>query len=248
MAETLIHIYDKETGKLVRSQEPALDVLETEAAGVPVYCSYPNSTSEPLPVYGEHEIPFFIDGAWVVKGQYKGKEVYNKESKTFEYCYDDELGANQVFIDDEEGIKKFKEEYQKWIVNDNLEIVENPDYDRIMAIQEIDTALAKADSDYQDGLNTAIVFPLTGKQYKPKWIDDGTYSKLITGVQAGLIKFPQNIWDATEKEENMVSMDQETFGKLCAFLAMAQNKLFEARKQLKSNLISQKEALEAQAQ
>ena len=31
---TLIHIYDKETGKFMRSQEPKLDVLETEKQGI----------------------------------------------------------------------------------------------------------------------------------------------------------------------------------------------------------------------
>lgn len=247
MATQLIHVYDKETGKLMRSQEPVIDVLETEAAGIPIYVTYPNSTTLDLPEYGEHECPFFIDGSWVVKGQYKGLEVYDTEKKSFEYCYEEELGENQVFIDDKEGIEKFKSEYLKWIVNENFEIVENPDYERLMAIQEIDSKLAKADSDYQTILETPVVFPGTGKLYKPKWIDDGTYTKLITGIQAGVVTFPQNIWDATEKEENMVSMDMETFMGLCLFLTQVQNNAFAARKALKSELIAQKEALEAEA-
>ena len=37
MATQLIHVYDKETGKLMRSQEPVIDVLETEAAGIPIH-------------------------------------------------------------------------------------------------------------------------------------------------------------------------------------------------------------------
>ena len=82
---TQIHIYDKETGKWMRTQEPKVDPLETQAQGITVYVKYPNSTELPLPAYGEHELPFFIDGAWVVKGQYKGEEVYNK----FCFCQED---------------------------------------------------------------------------------------------------------------------------------------------------------------
>lgn len=238
---TLQHIYDKETGKLMRSQEPVLDKKATEFYGRPVYCEYPNCTEKPLPAYGEHEAPFFIDGEWVVKGQYKGLEVYDTEKKTFEYCYDEELKENQVFIDDKEGIEKFKTEYQKWIVDENFHIVPNPNYETIQKVNEIDAALAQADSDYQNALETPVVFPLTGKLYKPKWIDDGTYAKLITGVQSGILKFPQNIWDATEKEENMVSMDMETFGALCAFLAQKQGEAFAIRKALKSELLAEKE-------
>lgn len=242
----LIHIYDKETGKLMRSQEPKVDVLETQAQGITVYVKYPNSTELPLPSYGEHEHPFFVDGAWVVKQQYKGEEVYNTETKSFEHCYEEELKENQVFIDDKEGIENFKKDPMKYIVNDDFEIVENPQYDLLMAIQEIEGKLSEADSKYQEFLQTPQVFVVTGKLYKPVWIDDGTYTKVITGVQAGLIQFPINIWDATEKEENMVSMDQEMFSQLCAFLAYQQAAAFDQRKAAKSALIAQKEELEAQ--
>lgn len=243
---TQIHIYDKETGKWMRTQEPKVDPLETQAQGITVYVKYPNSTELPLPAYGEHELPFFIDGAWVVKGQYKGEEVYNTETKSFEHCYDDELKENQVFIDDKEGIEKFKNEHMKYIVNENFEIVENPQYELLMAIQEVESKLSEADSKYQEFLQTPQVFPGTGKLYKPSWCDDGTYTKIITGAQVGIITFPINIWDATEKEENMVSMDQEMFSQLCMFLAYQQNLAFDQRKATKSALITQKEALEAQ--
>lgn len=242
----LIHIYDKETGKLMRSQEPKVDVLETQAQGITVYVKYPNSTELPLPSYGEHEHPFFVDGAWVVKQQYKGEEVYNTETKSFEHCYEEELKENQVFIDDKEGIENFKKDPMKYIVNDDFEIVENPQYEILMAIQEVERKLGEADSTYQEFLQTPQVFVVTGKLYKPVWIDDGTYTKVITGVQAGLIQFPINIWDATEKEENMVSMDQEMFSQLCAFLAYQQAAAFDQRKAIKSALIAQKEELEAQ--
>lgn len=243
---TLIHIYDKETGKLMRSQEPAIDPLETQLHGEPVYAVYENSTELELPEYKEHEAPFFIDGAWVVKGQYKNIEVYNKDSKSFEYCGTEELGPNQVFIDDKEGIERFKQDYQKYIVNENNEIVENPQYPTLLKIRELDEALAKADSDYQDALNAPIVFPVTGKLYKAKWIDDGTYTKIITGAQAGIVQFPIMIWDATEKAENAVDMSQEVFGQLCLFLTMAQQQAFNARKALKSELLAEKEKYENQ--
>lgn len=76
------------------------------------------------------------------------------------------------------------------------------------------------------------------------WIDDNTYSKILTGALAGVITFPIDIWDATKLEENMVSMDQTTFGQLCAFLANIQNQAFETRKYAQSNLLPQIQELE----
>ena len=61
---------------------------------------------------------------------------------------------------------------------------------------------------------------------------------------AGVITFPIDIWDATKLEENKVSMDQTTFGQLCAFLANIQNQAFETRKYTQSNLLPQIQELE----
>lgn len=240
---TLQHIYDGETGKLIRSQEPAIDPLETKLHGYPIYVQYPYSTEIPLPEYGEHECPYFINGAWVVKGEWKNIEVYNTESKNFEYCYTEELGENQIWIDDKEGIKKFKDNFQQYIVNEDLKIVPNPDYELLQQKQALNEQLSKADQDYNEFLNTPIQFT-NGCMYKVKWIDDGTYTKLITGAQAGLVKFPIEVWDATEKAENMRSMSQEEFGQLCAWLALTQQQAFNTRKQLKSSILSQLEELE----
>ena len=240
---TLLHIYSQEDGKYIRSQAPVIDPLESKLAGKDVYVTYPYSTTEDLPEYGEHELPFFIDGKWVVKGQYKNIEVYNKDTKSFEYCYTEELGANQIWIDDKEGIEKFKKDYQKYIVDANNKIVENPMYAKIQQLNALNEQLAATDTKYQEVLETPVVFPGTGKKYKPQWVDDGTYSKLMTGALAGVVKFPIAIWDATKLEENMVEMDQDTFGKLVAFLANIQNQAFEARKYAQSELLPQIEAL-----
>lgn len=242
---TLIHIYDKETGKFLRSQEPAIDPLESQAKGTTVYSVYDNSTELPLPECGEHELPFFIDGAWVVRGQYKNVEVYNTTTKNFEYCQTDELAANQHYIDDKAGIERFKRENGKYIVDEETwTIIDNPLWEVISELREIEAALAKADEDYQTALNTPIIYEATGKLYKPKWVDDGTYEKLLTCIQYGLTQFPVPIWDATEKAENMVQMDQQTFMGLIAFLAAAQQTAFNTRKITKSQLIERKEALE----
>ena len=224
---TLIHIYDKETGKFMRSQEPKLDPLETEKQGHPVYVTYANSTDVALPEYGEHELPFWNSelGEWEVKGQYKNLEVYNKDTKTFDYCYTDELAENQVFIDDKEGIEKKKKNYEMYIVDEETwTIIPNPTY--------------------QAALETPVEFPLNHHLYKAMWIDDNTYSKILTGAMAGVITFPIDIWDATKLEENMVSMDQTTFGQLCAFLANIQNQAFETRKYAQSTLLPQIQELE----
>lgn len=241
---TLQYIYDRETFKYLRTQEKKIDPRATAREGRVVYVTYPNATDEPLPQYGEHEVPYFIDGEWILKQNYKEAKVYNKDTKSFETCYKEELAENQVFIDDPEGIKRFEENPRKYMVNENYEIVENPKYPIIVELDEVNNQLAEADTVYNTFLDTPQVFPANGHLYKPKWCDDGTYTKIITGAQAGLIQFPINIWDATEKEENMVSMDQVIFGQLCAFLALQQAAAFDTRKELKSRLIARKEELE----
>lgn len=240
-----IHVYDKETGKYMRTQEPRVDVLESKFRGETVYVSYPNSTTEPVPEHGKHEVPYFIDGKWEIRGNYKNVKVYNTESKYFEYCYEDDLGENQVVIDDEEGIKKFEEEPMKWVVSQDFKIVENPNYELENALKEVNEKLAQVKQDYNDGLEEPVVFPLTGKLYKAKWVDDGTYTKIITGAQTGLIQFPQQIWDATELAENMVEMDSEMFTALCTFLALRQKELFDKKKSDTDKLLLEKASLEA---
>lgn len=236
---TLIHIYDAETGKFKRSQEPAIDPLETEIQGETVYAVYPNSTSEPLPEYGKHEAPFFIEGEWVVKGQYKNVDVWNTVDKVFETCHTDELSANQVFIDDEAGIKRYKENYMMYIVNENYEIVNNPLYPDYVELKELEAEFDQTDVTYQTVLDTPVQFPLTGKMYKPRWTEDGTYANLIVAKLAGLGTFPIDIWDATKLEENKVSMDEQTFGALCAFLVAIQRAAFDTRKEAQALLIPQ---------
>lgn len=237
MAKT-VYIYDGETGKLKRVQEPMLDPVSTEIEGHPVYFDFINSTEIAPPAVGEHEAPFFIDGAWVVKGQYKNLEVYNKETKQFEYCYSDDLGENQVFIDDPEGIERFKKNYRKYKVDETTwTIVEDPNYEKYLELEELERQLAETDEVYAAALENPVEFPANGKHYKARWVDDGTYTKILTGVLSGVITFPIDIWDATKLAENMVSMDQTTFGQLCAFLANIQNQAFEVRKREQARLI-----------
>ena len=128
---------------------------------------------------------------------------------------------------------------------ETLKIVENPKYKTYLELQKLQERYDQADATYQKVLNTPVEFPKTGKLYKPIWVDDGTYSKLMTGVLAGVVQFPIAIWDATKLEENMIQMDQDTFGKLVAFLANIQNQAFEARKYTQSTLLPQIEAKKA---
>lgn len=228
---TTLHIYNKETGKYMRSQEPKVDPLETAKQGKTVYCTYPNSTEVELPEYGEHEIPFFNveTQEWTVKGQYKNLQVYNTETKSFEYCAEDELGENQVFIDDKEGIKKFQKEYQKYIVNEDFQIVENPQYEILQQLNTLNSEYNDADTTYNNILETPVTFT-NGKTYKPSWITDDTYPRILVGAMAGAIEFPIDIWDSTQLKENMVSMDSETFGALCVYLTTIQMNAFNDRK------------------
>ena len=240
-----LHIYEKETGKYLRSQEPKIDVLETKIKGEPVYVKYSNSTELELPAYGKHELPFFIDGKWVVKGQYKNTEVYNTETKSFGYCYTDELAENQVFIDDVEGIAAFKENYQKYIVDENFQIVENPKYETLCKLNNLRSQLAETDVAYDTVLETPVEY-VNNNVYKPKWVVDGTYGNLVNGYTAGIVQFPIPIWDATKLEENMVMMEYDEFGALILFLTAIQQKAFNARKTAQSALLKEIAKVEAE--
>ena len=123
-------------------------------------------------------------------------------------------------------------------------IIPNPKYDLILQLRDLKEQFANTDTAYQAALETPVEFPLNHHLYKARWVDDGTYSKLMTGALAGVITFPINIWDATKLEENMVSMDQATFGQLVGFLAQIQNTACETRKYAQSVLLPQIQELE----
>lgn len=217
---TYIHIYDGETGRLLRSQEPAIDPLESELAGVPVYAEYPFSTEVEPPETGYHEWPYWTGEGWEVRGEWKNIEVWNKNTKSFEFCFDDELGEHQLYVPDAEGIMKFHQEPLKYVVDEEkATIVENPKYEICLEIQQLKNMLDKLDIEYAEHLSTPIEYPVTGKLYKMSWLDDSNYNKLLTGIVAGTIVPPVCIWDATGKPENMVEMDGDAFKELCSFLS-----------------------------
>lgn len=130
-----------------------------------------------------------------------------------------------------------------WFVKDNKLTQEPTDaYIAFKRIQEIEEELKQCDIEYQQALQTPIEFE--NHLYKPVWIDDGTYSKLITGALSQVLEFPQPIFDSTEKQENMVMMDQVTFMSLVKQLANKQAELFLHRKQKRSLLIEEREQLQ----
>ena len=247
---TIIHIYDASTGEFIRSQELPIDPVATQMKGEIVYAYFPNSTEEELPTFGEHEKIFWVvdentgTGSWVVKGNYKNVEVYNTVTKVFEICSTDDLPEEQICIDeDSDKIWDFKLHPEKYLVDvDTHKLIDNPKYELVLELKELERQLDLTEDAYTEALETPIVFPGTGKLYKPVWIDDGTYEKLIVGSTAGLVQFPIQIWDATKLEENMVEMDAQTFGALCAFLAQVQATAFNTRKYAQSTLLALIEA------
>ena len=118
----------------------------------------------------------------------------------------------------------------------------NENYEKEKRLGEIEMELKQADEIYQTQLNTPVEFTNT-HLYKPIWVDDGTYTKLITGLQAGVVTFPQIIWDATELEKNAVKMEQTEFMTLCMFLSQKQQEFFNARKLKKSQLLEEKQEI-----
>lgn len=129
-----------------------------------------------------------------------------------------------------------------YIVNEKVTPIIPETYKLSERLKEIEEELIKIDKEYTTALDTPVYY--NGKQYKPKWIDDGTYIKLITGIQARVVTFPQTIWDATELEENAVSMTLEQFMGLCTFLTLKQQELFNTRKQRKAELLKEKQEIE----
>ena len=233
-----LYIYDGKTGQYLRSQDLIVDTLETTLQGKIVYVSYPNSTTEKLPKYGEHELPYFKNGKWTIKGQWKDVVLYNTKIKCFEVCETDEKKAEQVFINDKKGIERFIKNPDKYRVNKQFKIVTNPLYEDKVALDKLAVEIENCDIEYAQALDTPVLF--TNKcLYKPKWVDDGTYSKLITAKSMGMLSFPQVIWDSTELEENAREMSEEEFLQLCNFLAIKQQTLFNERKLKKSELLKQ---------
>lgn len=112
----------------------------------------------------------------------------------------------------------------RWIERNSAEFVDvigKPDLKKRVAklIQDVD----KVADEY---LNSAVLYPVNGKHYKPKWADTaGTYWGLMQ-LDDSLVKqekpsiFPMVIKDATQLPENFVTMTRAELENLMAYLVL----------------------------
>lgn len=168
---------------------------------------------------------------------------YNYETGEVTAAYNIQVQKPYIEITEEEYDKIKNSEDKYFVVNDKLTTTPTTNYTSKQRITEIDKEVEQAKVDYETNLETSVKYT-NGNYYKPIWVDDGTYSKLITAASAGILTFPQTIWDATEKEENAVSMTQEEFMTLVGFLALKQQEFFNTKKETIATLLDEKEELE----
>jgi hypothetical protein len=71
----LIHQYDAETGAYILSRLADADPLNADRWLVPAF-----STAEALPTRSQLEWPFFIDGAWKLLPDYRGRILYRQDT------------------------------------------------------------------------------------------------------------------------------------------------------------------------
>lgn len=83
---------------------------------------------------------------------------------------------------------------------------------------------SEAYENYKTKLDTAVEYT-NGHLYKPKWAE-GTYAGFLQKGAMLPSLFPLKIWDATELEENAVSMTITELTTLTIFLASKQEQYF----------------------
>lgn len=102
---------------------------------------------------------------------------------------------------------------------------------RLIAIEE---DLRKADSDYATVLSTPVVYPANGLTYKPSYVD--SYALLIVSGMG-----PFTIWDSTELNGTLMTAAELTG--LAIFLKKIAEPAFQARKDVRKKLLTEKEEL-----
>lgn len=120
------------------------------------------------------------------------------------------------------------------VQNDQIiDISGSGEYKNKIRLNQIESELIKADSDYQIMLNTPVKYT-NDFYYKPSYVE--SYALLIaSGVG------PLTIWDAVEL--NSVSMTIEELTELTAFLKNIAEPAFQARKIARKTLLEEKSEL-----
>jgi hypothetical protein len=127
-------------------------------------------------------------------------------------------------------------EQTKWTYSEAY--LTNEEYSMYQLEKNITNSILQQDDseayeNYKTKLDTAIEYT-NSHFYKPKWAED-TYAGLLQKGALLPSLFPLKIWDATELEENAVSMTMAELTALTVFLAQAQETYFEEYKREKTS-------------
>lgn len=120
-------------------------------------------------------------------------------------------------------------EYNEAVLSKN----DYEEYKNILVANEVNSnENSTAFENYQNKLDTPVVYPANGFLYKPKWAE-GVYAGLLQKGALLPVIFPLKIYDATETEENAAVMTMEELIALTVFLAQKQEEFFQEYKKEK---------------
>ena len=109
-------------------------------------------------------------------------------------------------------------------------------------LQEIETELAKASSEYETLLETPVVYPANGFTYKPSYAKDD-YSVLIGNYDTFSVE-TMPIEDSTHLASHTVNMTKDELQALALFLAQKQVEYRTVYSTKRATLLAEKEQLE----
>lgn len=168
--------------------------------------------------------------------QFKKVESFNKperiEQASNGWYVRKNFAVEQVSNDPQnEDIKIDKYYYDEAFLTDR-------EYEIMLIGQEISGENYSSDAylNYKAQLDTPVVYPKNGNQYKPVWVknakgEDGVYIDLYKKAELFPdLMYPMPIWDATNDPEKVVKMSKEEFIELITFLAGIQEQLYNQQK------------------
>ena len=112
------------------------------------------------------------------------------------------------------------------------------EYEIMLIGQEISGENYQSDAylNYKAKLETPVVYPANGYQYKPVWIknakgEDGTYIDLYDKAEKFPdLMYPIPLWDVTNDPAKVARMTKEEFVSLITFLGSVQEQLYNQYK------------------
>jgi len=163
----------------------------------------------------------------------------------------DLMTANGFIAYDEELISKYFSGQLEIKDNTLVDISDTPEYIKSQRLIQIDTELSQASIDYSTAMDTAVIYPVNGKSYKPSYAGDN-YSwffqaeNISKAIDPTSTIFPVFIKDSTKLNENGVNMSIAELTQLTAFLAQICDNLWTIKSNKENDLLTEKATLQGE--